>query len=130
MSGNNQLPVLLYDSECPLCTRFKQGLERLDVYHKIHYRSIQDAQVFIDYPELNPTECASVVHLITENREILKGSQTITYLLKQFPGVQHFAWLLESEKGQKIVDFFYQKVDEIRHKIKDDHESCPKCPRG
>ena len=35
-----QLPLILFDPECPLCTRFKQGLEYLD--KSLHFESARN----------------------------------------------------------------------------------------
>ena len=125
---NSKLPLIIYDSECPLCVRFKQGLEILDFDKRINFVPLSEAQIFAEFPELKAQECAKVVHLITEERSVLKGSEVITYLLKYYPGVSKLAWLLETDQGKKVVDFFYNKVEEIRHKFKT--EECDRCPHS
>ncbi|MFY7991668.1 MAG: thiol-disulfide oxidoreductase DCC family protein [Bacteriovoracaceae bacterium] len=119
--------VLIYDAECPLCARFKQGLELMDTSKKLRFVPLQDAQLFEEFPELNQEDCKSQVHLITEERKVLKGSEVVDYLIKSLPGVSKLSWLLDSESGKKATQFFYQKVEELREILKE-KEDCNQCP--
>ena len=124
---NYQLPLILYDPECPLCLRFKQGLEHLD--KSIHYISARDENVYDAYPELKRQECLEKVHLITENREVLAGPAVVDYLLKTLPGISKLSWLLDNDQGRKVKDFFYQKVEELRELSTKKDSDCNQCPR-
>lgn len=120
--------VIIFDSECPLCIRFKQGLELMDRSQKLRFLPVQDSKTFEEFPELNIEDCLSQVHLITEDRMILKGPEVIEYLIKILPGVSKLSWLLDSESGKKATQFFYQKVEELRDILKE-KEDCKECPR-
>ena len=121
------LPVVLYDPECPLCLRFKQGLEFLD--KNLNFISARDEEIYSAFPELSRQECLEKVHLITEDQKILKGTEVVDYLAGRLPGVSKLAWLLETDQGQKIKDYFYQKVEELRELSKKNSEDCNECPR-
>ena len=121
------LPVVLYDPECPLCLRFKQGLEFLD--KNLNFISARDEEIYSAFPELSRQECLEKVHLITEDHKILKGPEVVDYLAGRLPGVSKLAWLLETNQGQKIKDYFYQKVEELRELSKKNSEDCNECPR-
>lgn len=121
------LPVVLYDPECPLCLRFKQGLEFLD--KNLSFVSAREDEVYYLFPELSRQECLEKVHLITEDQKILKGPEVVDYLAGRLPGVSKLAWLLETNQGQKIKDYFYQKVEELRELSKKNSEDCNECPR-
>lgn len=123
---NYQLPLILFDPECPLCLRFKQGLQYLD--KNLTFVSAREDDVYQSFPELNKTACLEKVHLITPERTILAGPEVVDYLVKTLPGVSKFAWLLDNEQGKKVKDFFYQKVEELRElsQKKDDCNTCPK----
>ena len=122
-----KLPLLVYDAQCPLCVRFKQGLERLDVERRVLYVPLQDDEVFKRYSQLDPQACAAKIHYLREDGQVLVGGEVITELLKHFPAVGKLAWLLETEVGKKTVDFFYQQVENVRQKMKAESESCPTC---
>jgi predicted DCC family thiol-disulfide oxidoreductase YuxK len=123
-----QLPLILYDPECPLCLRFKQGLEFLD--KDLHFVSARDDLVYELFPELSKEECLEQVHMILGDRRILKGSEVVDQLIQTLPGVSKFAWLLDNDKGRKAKDYFYQKVEELREIVQSKDEGpCHKCPR-
>ncbi len=122
---NNQFPIILYDPECPLCVRFKQGLEYLD--KNLHFVSARDEQIYNEFPELSKIACLEQVHLITSERAIHKGPEVVEFLLKTLPGVSKFAWLIDNEQGKKVKDYFYQKVEELKELSKKD-KGCNQCP--
>lgn len=122
----NHLPLILFDPECPLCLRFKQGLEYLD--RNLNFVSARDEAIYAEFPELDRQTCLSKVHLITESREILSGPEVVDYLVKTLPGVKKFAWLLDNDQGKKVKDFFYQKVEELRE-LTTKNDDCGECPR-
>ena len=105
-----QLPLILFDPECSLCTRFKQGLEYLD--KSLHFESARNDEVYAQFPELSRQNCLDKVHMITTDMKILSGQEVVDELLKTLPGVSKFAWLLDNDQGKKVKDFFYNKVEE------------------
>lgn len=120
----DKLPLIIYDSECTLCTRFKQGLQRLDLnknlsFISIHSPEIRNFNIYIDINEIHET-----IHLIDEDKNILKGPEVIPYLAKSLPAVNKLAWLLETNIGKKASDFFYEKVNQLR---KSQLEECNHC---
>jgi len=124
----NQLPLVIYDPDCPLCLRFKQGLEFLD--KSLHFVPVTESWVYESFPELNRQECLEKIHLITQEKKILKGMEVVDYLSNTLPGISKFSWLLESDQGKKAKEFFYQKVEELREISKRKAESdCSQCPR-
>ena len=122
-----QLPIILFDPECPLCVRFKQGLEFMD--KQLNFQSARDEAVYQEFPELNRQECITKVHMITTDRKIISGPEVVDELLKTLPGVSKFAWLLDNDQGQKVKDFFYQKVEELRELTNRKESDCEQCPR-
>ncbi|MBY0518702.1 MAG: DUF393 domain-containing protein [Bacteriovoracaceae bacterium] len=122
-----KLPLLVYDAQCPLCVRFKQGLERWDTTNRICYVPLENPDVFIKYPQLSFEACREKVHYLKEDGEILIGADVVSELIRHYPGVGKLAWLLETDVGKKTVEFFYQKVESVRQKIKSDEEKCGTC---
>lgn len=122
-----KLPILIYDAQCPMCVRFKQGLERWDVSKRVTYVPLDHTEVFVRYPQLSPAACAAQVHYLREDGVILSGGAVITELMKHFPAVGKLAWLLETDIGKKTADFFYKQVDGVRQKMKADEEACGTC---
>jgi predicted DCC family thiol-disulfide oxidoreductase YuxK len=122
------LPVVLYDPDCPLCLRFKQGLEHLD--RNLTFVSARDPEVYLEFTELDPVYCLEKVHLVTADRVVLVGPEVIDHLIRTLPAVSKLAWLLENEQGKKVKEFFYQKVEELRELSKKKDSDCGTCPKG
>lgn len=124
----HHLPLVLFDPECPLCLRFKQGLEFLD--RDLTFVSARDEAIYEDFPELIRQDCLVTVHMVTIDRKILKGSEVVDYLVKTLPGVSKLAWLLDNEQGKRVTEFFYRKVEELRDIVQKKNEGdCNQCPR-
>jgi predicted DCC family thiol-disulfide oxidoreductase YuxK len=121
------LPLVLYDSECPLCLRFKQGLEFLD--KNLCFISAREDLIYTEFPELSRQACLEKVHLITEERKILVGPEVVDYLAQKLPGVSKLGWLLDSDQGKKVKEYFYQKVEELRELTNKNNSDCNECPR-
>lgn len=122
--GKYQYPILLFDSECPLCLRFKQSLERVIDSEMLNYASIHDEAVYKVYPFLTKTACNEDVHLILSPDKVLVGADVIEYLIKDFPVVKKFTWLLDGEMGKKAVDLFHNSVKTYRKSLL---KWCSKC---
>jgi predicted DCC family thiol-disulfide oxidoreductase YuxK len=121
------LPVVLYDSECPLCLRFKKGLEFLD--KNLCFISAREDFIYTEFPELSRQACLEKVHLITEEKKILSGPEVVDYLAQKLPGVNKLGWLLDTDQGKKVKEYFYQKVEELRELTNKNHSDCNECPR-
>ena len=117
-------PLLVYDGECTLCTRFKQTVEKLDSGHRLTYASIHQPEIYEQFTMLSKEECHKVIHLIDESGKVHKGPEVIQYLAHFFPTISKLAWMLETDVGKKALDFFYQKVNDIRNS---QINSCEKC---
>ena len=124
MTDYKKLPILIYDSECTLCNRFRQGVQRLDTHNQINCISLHDEKLYEYSSKLNREECSKTIHLLTHD-ELLSGSQVIEYLITIIPGVKKLSWLLESEQGKKAIDFFYNKVNELKNK----RTGCSNCKK-
>lgn len=123
----DHLPLILFDPDCPLCLRFKQGVEFLD--KNIRFESVHSDDVYLEFPELDKNKCLEKVHLITKERSLLSGPEVVDYLVKTLPGISKFAWLLENDQGSRIKNYFYQKVEELRELSKKS-EDCNQCPKS
>ncbi len=111
---NDKEAILLYDSECGLCNRFKKALEFLDTKKRIEFRSIHETEVYVQYPELDKDHCLDEIHLIDKNKKIYRGGEVIEFLIKIYPGVEKIAWLLDSDSAKRAMDAFYGRLNDMR----------------
>ena len=119
-----QLPVLIYDEECSLCLRFMQALERLPGTEGITKIPLQDENLYAHFTDITMDDCFEEIHLITEEGKILRGNQVPEALINKFPAVKKFSWLIESQMGQKAIDYFHHVASNYRKRLKKD---CPGC---
>lgn len=83
----------------------------------LSYASIHDKNVYEVYPFLSFEQCNEDMHLVLAHDKVLVGSDVISYLVKDFPAVQKFAWLIDSDMGQKAVDLFHSSVKKYRKSL-------------
>ncbi len=126
-TGKERKPILLYDSECTLCVRFKKALELIDLKKTVVYKSIYETSIYIDYPELSQEECERIIHLIASDGKIYVGAEVIEFLLVRFPGVKKFSWLLEGDSTKKAFKVFYKQINDMRMMKK---KNCYSCGKG
>ena len=119
-----QLPCLLYDEACPLCLRFKQSLQRIELDIKLFYYPIQDKHLYAKFSQITESDTSKEIHLILSNSQVLRGSEVISYLAKQNQAVHKFSWLIESKMGQKAIDIFYKTSNKYRQTLR---KCCQKC---
>lgn len=126
MEEDYKLPILIFDDECPLCVRFKDSLARLDGAKGITFTSVNDDRVYKQFKELNlnKEECQQVVHYITTDKKVLKGEDVIAHLVKLYPLVHKFSWLIESDMGKKATSYFHKTTNAYRRMVK---RKCPSC---
>lgn len=122
-----KLPVLIYDEDCPLCVRFMQALERLPGTEAITKIPLQDENLYLHFTEITQDECFEEMHYIDEDGKILKGNQVPEVLIGKFPAVKKFSWLIESQVGQKAIDYFHLMASKYRKHLKKD---CPDCKKN
>ena len=118
------LPVILYDNECNLCIRFMKAFERIPNTSEYSFIPIQNEEIFSTFPQLDREECFETLHLIDKDGKILKAGEATSFLIKKFPMVAKFKWLIEKDMGKKTISIFYDVVNKYRQAIK---KSCPKC---
>lgn len=116
--------IMIYDDQCTLCTRFKMALERLPGGSKFKAHSLHDAQLYVDFPQLNQEACKEELHLVDNKGTIHVGAHAIEFIIKHHPEAKKFAWLMESAMGQKTLDYFYQMCNKYRKMVR---RSCGHC---
>lgn len=126
MTNSYKLPILIYDSECTMCTRFKQALERIDTGNEINFVSIHEDELYEAFPELNRDDCYDKVHLIDENRKIYVGASIVEVLKDKIPTINKLSWLLDKEATKKALNVFYEKVNEFRKSKLNPCKACHK----
>lgn len=103
-----------------------QALERLPDTQNITKVPLQDENLYLHFTELTMDDCFEEIHYIDENSKVFKGAQVPEILIGKFPAVKKFSWLIESQVGQKAIDYFHYMASNYRKRLKKD---CPDCKR-
>ena len=122
------VPALFYDETCPLCLRFKQSLQRIELEEDIHFYPLQESSLYPYFSQFDQSftmeQAKQEVHLITKDYHFIRGPEVIEYFAKQNSKVRKFAWLIESKMGQKALEVFYKTANSYRDKLR---KRCHKC---
>ncbi len=103
---------LLYDGECPLCTRFAAELARFDVKNEIFIISLQkyiENESAFSYDTLMKD-----VHLLGKHGEILIGSDAVYQILMLVPQTKPYRWMIQGRRGKTISRAVYSTLKIIR----------------
>tara|TARA_Y100000590_G_scaffold281237_2_gene316328 strand:+ start:220305 stop:220658 length:354 start_codon:yes stop_codon:yes gene_type:complete len=101
-----------------------QALENLPGTEDITKIPLQDENLYSHFTNLTIDDCYEEIHYIDENEQILKGNQVPEALINKFPAVKKFSWLIESQMGQKAIDYFHHVAANYRKKLK---KGCTGC---
>lgn len=104
---------LLYDGECPLCTRFAAELQRYDVYKQIDIIPLQ-SYMGID-KAIDIVELQKDVHMLGQNGECLVGSEVIREVLMIVPQMKAFRWMLKTNAGKGLSKALYSSLKFVRN---------------
>ena len=77
--------VVLYDSDCPLCTFQMRLLTWLDWFNKVELIPINDPRSETIAPHLTREELREAIHCITPEGKIYRGARCIRFLGMRMP---------------------------------------------
>jgi predicted DCC family thiol-disulfide oxidoreductase YuxK len=106
--------ILVYDADCGPCTRFRRAVDVLDIYQRIDFISLNQA----DQKGILDTITASMryksFHLILPNREVKSGSDALINLIAILPGGRIISPIIDHFPGGKqVVHFIYTKLSRL-----------------
>ena len=118
-------PAIFYDNQCELCRRYKLALTKLDTSKIFSFYSIHNEEI---YKHINVTkeELHKEVHVFENENSFHRGSEAINFIVGHIPGASKFSWLIESEMGQKAINYFHQASEKYRQALLKRCHSCKK----
>jgi predicted DCC family thiol-disulfide oxidoreductase YuxK len=106
--------LLVYDSDCGPCTRFKNVISWLDKYKHLEYSSLARADELNLLYQIPKTRRFSSFHLISPQGEISSGSFAIPNLIELLPlGRVVTALIRKIPRGQSVVSFIYTTLSRL-----------------
>jgi len=83
--NSKEIDVVLYDSDCPMCTFQMRFLTWLDWFNRIEFLPIKDQQAAAVAPDLTREDLMEAIHCVTPGGKIHRGARCIRYLGMRMP---------------------------------------------
>jgi predicted DCC family thiol-disulfide oxidoreductase YuxK len=119
--------VVLYDGNCALCLRTKTILQKIDLFKKVTWLSLQEFEEVQKDARFTAKELRSELHILLPNQRVLKGYKAVRRILLISPYTFIFASILYLPFLHFIGDPIYRWIARNRHlffKQKCDDGSC------
>ncbi|MDF1509383.1 DUF393 domain-containing protein [Robertmurraya sp. DFI.2.37] len=119
--------VALYDGNCALCLRTKTILQKIDLFKKVTWLSLQEFEEVQKDARFTAKELRSELHILLPNQRVLKGYKAVRRILLISPYTFIFASILYLPFLHFIGDPIYRWIARNRHlffKQKCDDGSC------
>lgn len=123
---NIKRPLIIYDSQCTLCVRFKQGLIHFSTLTQDNFIPLQEEIVYETFGHLGLTKekCQKEVHLIDDQNIVYMGPQVVEFLIPIIPAVSKLAWLIDQDKTSKVCEVFYNSINILKKNISTGCRTC------
>lgn len=82
---STKVNIVLYDSDCPLCTFQMKSLTWLDWFNRIKFLPIKDPQATVIAPNLSREDLLEAIHCVTDEGTIYRGARCIRFLGMRMP---------------------------------------------
>ncbi|MBG88271.1 MAG: hypothetical protein CMO80_15390 [Verrucomicrobiales bacterium] len=107
--------ILIYDSDCSLCTFQMKVLTWLDWLERVRLLPIKDPEAKVVAPTLTREDLLEAIHVVTPANKIHRGARCIRYLSLRMP-VLFPVWLFLWIPGViRVAEKIYQWISRNRH---------------
>ena len=103
---------LLYDAECPTCTKFAGSIKRFDTGGRLCVESLQDFSGRDD--SISMDELLEVVHLLGSDGTVLRGGEAVQMILLLAPQLKPLRWMIDSRWGARTSSIIYTSISHFR----------------
>jgi len=104
--------ILLYDSDCPLCTFQSRLLSWLDWFHLVEMVPLKDPRAASLAPHLTREDLLEAIHCVTPDGLIHRGARAIRFLGLRIPlllPVGLFLWIPGTIQIAEVVYAFVSR---------------------
>ena len=109
--------VVLYDSDCALCTFQMRMITWLDWFNKVEWIPINDERSDDIAPELTREELREAIHCITPQDKIHRGARCVRFLGMRMPLLVPIALFLWIPGVIWVAEKFYMWVSRNRYTL-------------
>jgi predicted DCC family thiol-disulfide oxidoreductase YuxK len=107
--------VVLYDSDCPLCTFQMKSLTWLDWLDRVRFVPIASARAAEIAPQLTREDLMEAIHCVTPSGDIHRGARAIRFLGLRMPLLVPVALFLWVPGVIWVAEMVYRFVS--RHRL-------------
>lgn len=106
--------MVIYDSQCPLCTATVQKLAAWDRFHRLAFIPLQDPEVTRRWPYLNREHLMQKIHLISSGGRIYRGAEVLRVLTRRIPRLWALAPLVHIPGSLPVWQWLYGAISHGR----------------
>lgn len=107
--------LLVYDSDCGPCTRFKRAIGFLDVHREFSFMSLTRADLDGYLDGIRPSVRHRSFHLLTPDGRILSGAKALPTLVRLLPTGALLSKAITTAPGGLRATAFVYEVASRRH---------------
>jgi predicted DCC family thiol-disulfide oxidoreductase YuxK len=69
--------IVFYDHDCPICIGVTGWLSKIDHKKQFLLEPYQKSEILKRYPQINPADCETQIHIITEQGDLMRGADAM-----------------------------------------------------
>ena len=116
--------IILYDSNCSICTQIKGVLDTIDFDNAFTFTPISEHEIYEKYPQVNYWDARQSIHIIDENGDVFKSEHAVIKILEKIRLVSKASPILKTKIGLNITALGYKLLNEYRLKKMTDCNDC------
>ncbi|HWN93676.1 MAG TPA: DUF393 domain-containing protein [Methylomirabilota bacterium] len=115
MNERRATHVVLYDSDCSLCTFQSRLITWLDWFNTVRLLPIADPRAQEIAPQLTRTDLHEAIHCVARNGKIYRGARCLRFIGLRMPLAFPFTIVLWIPGVIFIAEFFYRWISRHRY---------------
>jgi len=109
-------PVLIYDGECPVCTRAVDWIRARSDPDVFEFLSCHADDLTQRFPSIEKSACLQAMHLVLPNGSVLTGERAVPEILRRLPRYRRFVSLFRLPGAGILSRAFYRWFAKRRHR--------------
>ena len=108
--------IVAYDIDCGPCTKFKQVVDYLDIYNKIDFLSLKEANSNGMLEPIPEHLRFQSFHLVFPDGQVLSGADALLNLIEFLPAGTYLTKMIRKLPYHKrLVIYIYKKFAQLRN---------------
>ncbi len=108
--------VLIYDSDCGICVKFRRFVDFLEPREKLEFSSLLDADAGGLLSAMPIAMRHKSFHFKLRNGKILSGAEAVPELMKHLPVGALLSWaVINAPIGMDLMRFLYRNISRLHN---------------